>query len=55
MEVSVGYFVSLYNLYQHRMELLITESSGSSTLCKDTYPESLLGLRILYFYRNAPY
>lgn len=36
MEVSVGYFVCLYDLYHCRMEPLITKSSGNSTLCKKT-------------------
>lgn len=36
MEVSVGYFVCLYDRYHCRMEPLITKSSGNSTLCKRT-------------------
>lgn len=55
MEVSLVYFVSLYNLCQHTKELLIPESTGSSTLCKDTYPESLLCRRVLYFSINDTY
>lgn len=36
MEVSVGYFACLRDLYHCRMEPLITKSSGNSTLCKRT-------------------
>lgn len=36
MEVSVGYFVCLYDLYHCRMEPVTIKSSGNSTLCKRT-------------------
>lgn len=36
MEVSIGYFVCLYDLYHCRMEPLITKSSGHCTLRKRT-------------------